>query len=235
MIKYFYRNWSFQDQGFLTDSFESIRNGRRVLTVLSEHKRKVGGIIHDESATGKSMFIEPEKLMSINIEINNLYADRKAEIYKIIRDLCIVIRPYSEQLLTAQEILTTLDVLRAKAKYAYEIKGKDQNPEKSCLRIKVGYNPVLYVKNRNAGIPIIPFDLVLHNNNRILILSGPNAGGKSVVLKSVGLLQLLLQSGILIPVDENSEFGIFKQIFVDIGDQQSLEDDLSTYSSHLKI
>ncbi|MBK9043369.1 MAG: Smr/MutS family protein [Saprospiraceae bacterium] len=225
----------FRTKGFLTDSFESIRNGRRVLTVLSEHKRKVGGIIHDESATGKSMFIEPEKLMSINIEINNLYADRKAEIYKIIRDLCIVIRPYSEQLLTAQEILTTLDVLRAKAKYAYEIKGKRPKiQKKSCLRIKVGYNPVLYVKNRNAGIPIIPFDLVLHNNNRILILSGPNAGGKSVVLKSVGLLQLLLQSGILIPVDENSEFGIFKQIFVDIGDQQSLEDDLSTYSSHLK-
>jgi DNA mismatch repair protein MutS2 len=225
----------FRTKGFLTDSFESIRNGRRVLTVLSEHKRKVGGIIHDESATGKSVFIEPEKLMSINIEINNLYAERKAEIYKIIRDLCIVIRPYSEQLLKAQDILITLDILRAKAKYAYEIKGKRPKiQKKTCLQIKVGYNPVLYVKNRNAGIPIVPFDLVLHGQNRILVLSGPNAGGKSVVLKSVGLLQLLLQSGILIPVDENSVFGICNEIFVDIGDQQSLEDDLSTYSSHLK-
>jgi DNA mismatch repair protein MutS2 len=222
-------------KGFLTDSFESLRAGRRVLTVFAEHKRKVPGIIHDESATGKTMYIEPEKLMPVNMEIYNLYAERKTEIYKIIRDLCVVIRPFCDQILEAQEILIRLDVIRAKAKYAYEIKAKRPNVQKKPkLHLSVSYNPVLLQKNKALGIPVIPFDLVLLNQNRMLVLSGPNAGGKSVVLKSVGLLQLMVQSGILVPADENSVFGIFKKLIVDIGDQQSLEDDLSTYSSHLK-
>ncbi|MFZ1705705.1 MAG: endonuclease MutS2, partial [Saprospiraceae bacterium] len=225
----------FKTKGFLTDSFETLRNGRRVLTVLVEYKRKVSGIIHDESATGKTVYIEPEKLVSLNIEIYNLYAERKAEIYKIIRDLCLVLRPYADQIIKAQEILTILDFIQAKAKYAYLIKGKRPNVQlKPCLNFIQAYNPILLVKNKSIGIPIVPFNLQLLAQNKILVLSGPNAGGKSVVLKSVGLLQLMIQSGILVPVDENSVFGIYKKMMVDIGDQQSLEDDLSTYSSHLK-
>lgn len=225
----------FRTKGFLSDSFESLRNGRRVLTVLTEHKRKVGGIIHDESATGKTLFIEPEKTMSLNIEVHNLYAERKAEIYKVIRDLCDRIRPFADQIVEAQHVLTGLDVVRSKALYAFHTGGvRPRIQKKPCLHIVQGVNPVLKSKNKALGIPVIPFDLQMLGQNRILILSGPNAGGKSVVLKSVGLLQMMVQSGILVPVNENSLFGVFSKIFVDIGDQQSLEDDLSTYSSHLK-
>lgn len=225
----------YKTKGFLTESFETLRGGKRVLMVASEHKRKVNGLIHDESATGKTVFIEPEKVMPLHMEIYNLQSERKAELYKIIKELCQVLRPHSEQLLNAMEVLVMLDVIHAKAKYAYQIQGKRPHVQKHpCFHIMQGYNPVLFLKNLSVGLPVVPFDLFLQGNNRILVLSGPNAGGKSVVMKSVGLLQLMVQSGILVPVNENSVFGVFQKIFVDIGDQQSLEDDLSTYSSHLK-
>jgi DNA mismatch repair protein MutS2 len=224
-----------KNKGFLVDTLESLRNGRRVLTVAVEHKRKIPGIIHDESATGKTVYIEPEKVISINHEVYNLYAERRHEIYKILRALCAFIRPYADALLVIQHTLVKLDTIRAKAKFAYRINAvKPYIQQKPVFGLKMAYNPVLVLKNEASSVPVIPFDLELHGNNRILVLSGPNAGGKSVALKTVGLLQMMLQSGLLVTADENSHFGIFNKIFVDIGDQQSLEDDLSTYSSHLK-
>lgn len=224
-----------KNKGFLVDTLESLRNGRRVLTVAVEHKRKIPGIIHDESATGKTVYIEPEKVISINHEVYNLYAERRHEIYKILRALCAFIRPYADALLVIQHTLVKLDTIRAKAKFAYRINAvKPYIQQKPVFGFKMAYNPVLVLKNEASSVPVIPFDLELHGNNRILVLSGPNAGGKSVALKTVGLLQMMLQSGLLVTADENSHFGIFNKIFVDIGDQQSLEDDLSTYSSHLK-
>lgn len=226
---------SFKSKGFLVENAESIRNGRRVLTVAAEHKRKVPGIIHDESATGKTFYIEPEKVVALNQEVYNLYAERRHEIYKILRALCSFIRPYADPLLVVQHTLIKLDTVRAKARFAYRINArKPYLQQKPVFGFKEAYNPVLLLKNEASGILVIPFDLELHGNNRILVLSGPNAGGKSVAMKSVGLLQLMIQSGMLVSADENSKFGIFEKIFVDIGDQQSLEDDLSTYSSHLR-
>jgi DNA mismatch repair protein MutS2 len=224
-----------KNKGFLVDTLESLRNGRRVLTVAVEHKRKIPGIIHDESATGKTVYIEPEKVISINHEVYNLYAERRHEIYKILRALCAFIRPYADSLLVIQHTLVKLDTIRAKAKFAYRINAvKPYIQQKPVFGFKTAFNPVLVLKNEATSVPVIPFDLELHGNNRILVLSGPNAGGKSVALKTVGLLQMMLQAGLLVTADENSHFGIFNKIFVDIGDQQSLEDDLSTYSSHLK-
>lgn len=226
---------SYKNKGLLVDTLESLRNGRRVLTVAVEHKRKIPGIIHDESATGKTVYIEPEKVIIINHDVYNLYAERRHEIYKILRALCAFIRPYADSLLVVQHTLIKIDTIRAKAKFAYRINaGKPYIQQKPVFALKTAFNPILVLKNEHSAAPVIPFDLELHGQNRILVLSGPNAGGKSVALKSIGLIQLMLQSGMLVPADENSKFGIFDKIFVDIGDQQSLEDDLSTYSSHLR-
>lgn len=225
----------YKSKGFLVDTMESLRNGRRVLTVAVEYKRRIPGIIHDESSTGKTLYIEPEKVISINHTLANLYAERRHEVYKILRALCAFIRPYADSLLMIQHTLVKLDTIRAKARFAYRINAvKPIIQQKPIFAFKMAYNPVLVLKNEGSGAPVVPFDLELHGQNRILVLSGPNAGGKSVALKSVGLLQLMLQSGILVSADENSKFGIFSKFFVDIGDQQSLEDDLSTYSSHLR-
>ncbi len=226
---------SCRNQGYLVDTFESLRNGRRVLTVAVEHKRKIPGIIHDESATGKTVYIEPENVIALNQAVYNLYAERRSEIYKILRALCDFIRPHADTLITIQQMLGKIDTIRAKARFAIRIRAvKPHVQQKPVFAFKAAFNPVLYIRNEAVGLPVVPFDLELHGNNRILVLSGPNAGGKSVALKSVGLLQLMLQSGMLITADENSRFGVFKKIFADIGDQQSIEDDLSTYSSHLR-
>lgn len=226
---------AYKHKGFLVDTFESLRNGRRVLTVAVEHKRKITGIIHDESSTGKTIYIEPENVIVINQQIYNLYAERRSEIYKILRSLCDFIRPYADSLIVLQEMLTKIDTIRAKARFSIKIKAlKPHLQQKPTFNNKDAYNPVLLLKNDVLGLPVVPFNLELHGQNRILVLSGPNAGGKSVALKSVGLLQLMIQTGLLIPVNENSKFGVFKKIFADIGDQQSIEDDLSTYSSHLR-
>jgi DNA mismatch repair protein MutS2 len=225
----------FKSKGFLIESQESLRNGRRVLTVAVEHKRKVSGILHDESATGKTVFIEPERVIALNHEIYNLYAERRHEIYKIIRALCDFIRPYADAILVLEHTITKLDTIRAKAKFANRIHArKPFLQDKPIFAINNAYNPVLVLKAEHHPMAVVPFDLVLHEKNRFMVLSGPNAGGKSVTLKTVGLLHLMIQSGMLVPVEENSTFGIFTKIIVDIGDQQSLDDDLSTYSSHLR-
>ena len=225
----------YRPKGWLTDNVESFRNGRRVLSVPAEHKRKIRGIIHDESTTGKTAFIEPEAVIEINNDIFDLVTERKKEIYRILKELSATLRPFIPALEVYQQLLATFDVIQAKGHLAVQMRGNQPRVlNKPHLGIEMGYHPLLYLKNKALGRETVPFDLKLFGANRILILSGPNAGGKSVTMKSVGLMQLMLQAGMLIPVDEISEMGIYQEIFADIGDQQSLEDDLSTYSSRLR-
>ena len=226
---------NYKQKGWLADTVESFRNGRRVLTVPSENKRKIRGIIHDESATGKTAFIEPEGVIDINNDIFDLEQEEKREIYRILKALSAAIRPHAHHLLVYRELLATYDVIQAKAKLAVLMeanmpKVKD-HPHFGFIR---AFHPLLYLKNQAQGKKTVPFDLTLLGENRMLVLSGPNAGGKSITMKTVGLQQLMLQAGMLIPVYPESEIGIFDKIFADIGDQQSLEDDLSTYSSRLQ-
>ncbi len=224
----------YRAKGWLSDSVESFRNGRRVLSVPAEHKRKIRGIIHDESATGRTSFIEPEPVIDINNDIFDLEQQERREIYRILKELSTVLRPYVPQMHQYQEIMVYFDVVQAKARLAVRMKAElPQMLDQPSFEIYEGYHPLLLLKNSQSGKKTIPFDLRLDNNNRILVLSGPNAGGKSITMKSVGLLQLMAQSGLLIPVHKRTQLGIFHNFFADIGDQQSIEDDLSTYSSRL--
>ena len=224
----------YRAKGWLSDSVESFRNGRRVLSVPAEHKRKIRGIIHDESATGKTAFIEPEAVIEINNDIFDLEQQERREIYRILKELSTILRPYVPQLHQYQEIMVYFDVVQAKARLAVRMKAiAPLMLDTSSLEIYEGYHPLLLLKNSGSGKKTVPFDLRLDGGNRILVLSGPNAGGKSITMKSTGLLQLMAQSGLLIPVNKRTELGIFHNFFADIGDQQSIEDDLSTYSSRL--
>lgn len=225
----------YRRSGLLSDTVESMRNGRRVLSVPSENKRKIRGIIHDESATGKTAFIEPDAVIGINNDIFDFQQEEKREIYRILRELSDKLRPYVEQMRDYADLIAYLDVVQAKASLARQLKAeRPKVHHRPRIGILQGYHPLLYLKNKPYGRKTVPFDLKLTGKNRILMLSGPNAGGKSISMKSVGLLQLMLQCGMLITVDAESEMGVFKQLFADIGDQQSIEDDLSTYSSRLK-
>ncbi len=226
----------YRSKGWLTDNVESFRNGRRVLSVPSEHKRSIRGIIHDESTTGKTAFIEPEGIIEINNDIFDLETDEKREIYRILRELSAELRPYREDIRVYQEILIHFDFVQAKARLARQMNAVMPKTlfSRPHFGIKQGRHPLLYLKNKRLDKVTVPFDFILFKGNRILMLSGPNAGGKSITLKSIGLMQLMLQAGLLVPVDEESEMGIFKALFADIGDQQSIEDDLSTYSSRLE-
>jgi DNA mismatch repair protein MutS2 len=224
-----------RSKGLLSENPETFRNNRRVLSVPAEHKRKIKGIMHDESDTGRTCFIEPEAVVEINNDIFDLEMEERREIYKIMKDLSDRVRPYTGTLHGYMEMLIRFDFLSAKARLALSMKaGMPILKERPIIHIKKGYHPLLFLKNKALERKTIPFELKLNNENHILILSGPNAGGKSVAMKSVGLIQLMLQSGLLVPVHELSELGIFTQIFADIGDSQSLDDDLSTYSSRLK-
>lgn len=225
----------YRSKGWLSDNVESFRNGRRVLSVPAEHKRKIRGIIHDESATGRTAFIEPEDIIEINNDLFDLEQEEKREIYRLLRELSGMLHPHTALLIALQETLVQLDLIQAKMRLAQQMQAtRPQLVDRPHLGIIRGFHPLLLLKNKQAGKKTIPFELTLFGANRLLVLSGPNAGGKSVTMKSVGLLQLMIQSGLLIPVDSTSEMGIFKKIFADIGDQQSLEDDLSTYSSRLE-
>ncbi len=229
LIQHYKRN------GWLTDNVESFRNGRRVLSVPAEHKRKIRGIIHDESATGKTAFIEPEGVIELNNDIFDLHQDEKREIYRLLKELSAVLRPYTPALAGYQQLLIRFDLIQAKARLAGRMKANmPKLVDKPHFGMLEAFHPLLFLKNLSLEKKTVPFDLHLLHNNRIVVLSGPNAGGKSITMKSVGLIQLMLQSGFLVPVDPESEMGVFEKIFADIGDQQSLEDDLSTYSSRLK-
>lgn len=226
---------TYKNKGWLTDNVESFRNGRRVLSVPAEHKRKIRGIIHDESATGKTAFIEPDGIIDINNDIFDLGNEEKREIVRILRGLCAKLRPYVPIMRKYQELLVRLDVIQAKGKLAVELDADlPRIKDEPKFGFRESYHPLLLLKNRVEGKKTVPFELVLYGKNRVLMLSGPNAGGKSVSMKAAGLLQMMLQAGMLVPSDPESEYGIFHSFFADIGDQQSLEDDLSTYSSRLK-
>ncbi|NNE16499.1 MAG: endonuclease MutS2 [Saprospiraceae bacterium] len=224
----------YKKSGLLNDSIESYKNSRRVLTVNAENKRKVKGIIHDESGTGKTVFIEPDEVMGINNDLFELEASKRHEVYKILKSLSNDLRPYLDDFLLWQRILVRYDVIRSKALFSKSYNGiKPKIVENGEIEVKEGYHPLLFILNEEQGKKTVPFSLKLNNENRILVISGPNAGGKSVTLKALGLNQLMLQAGILIPVNEDSSFKIFSKVMIDIGDQQSLEGDLSTYSSRL--
>jgi DNA mismatch repair protein MutS2 len=224
----------YRQRGWLAESTETMRNGRRVLSVPVEHKRKIRGIIHDESSTGRTAFIEPEEAIEVNNDIFDLEQDEKQEIYRILRAVSAILHPHALQLLEYQRVIVDYDIVLAKAKVGLKMKAvMPQIINAPHFGIRKGRHPLLYLKNKAAGRETIPFNLELYKDNRILLVSGPNAGGKSILMKSVGLLQLMLQSSLLVPVHELSEMGIFDHFFAHIGDSQSLEDDLSTYSSHL--
>ena len=224
----------FKQKGWLADSTETLRNGRRVLAVLTEHKRSLRGIIHDESATGRTTYIEPEAAIEVNNDLFDLEQEEKQEIYRIMRNLSNFLRPFTKDILSYEDIIIAYDVVHAKARVAIKMKANmPQLINTPRIGIRKGRHPLLYLKNKTQNKETIPFTLDLYNGNNILLVSGPNAGGKSVLMKSVGLMQLMVQSGLLVPVHELSEMGIYEKLFVNIGDSQSLEDDLSTYSSHL--
>jgi len=212
----------------------TIREGRVVIPVLAEHKRKVKGFILDESATGQTVFMEPTEMLDANNEIRDLEHAEKREVIRILRELTDVFREQLPALRSAFQFLAQVDFIRAKAKFSLEINGDfpviERKPE------MVWYNarhPLLYLSLKGKR-EIVPLSIELDQQDRMLLVSGPNAGGKSVCLKTVGLLQYMVQCGLLIPVSDRSRVGIFKDILLDIGDQQSIENDLSTYSSHLR-
>ncbi|UCH14471.1 MAG: Smr/MutS family protein [Bacteroidales bacterium] len=223
------------DQGFVeSDTNLSMRNGRHVIPVPSTYKRMIKGFIHDESASGKTSFIEPSEIVELNNEIKELEYEERREIIRILTRFTDSIRPYLDDLLISYDILGTIDFTRAKALFAIKIDAvKPSFFNTQSFRWINARHPLLFISHKKEGKEIVPLNIYLNEKNRILLISGPNAGGKSVCLMTVGLLQYMLQCGLLVPMGENSEAGIYKDIFIDIGDEQSLENDLSTYSSHL--
>ncbi|HMP30198.1 MAG TPA: hypothetical protein PKD85_11395 [Saprospiraceae bacterium] len=199
----------FKEKGFLVENLESVRNNRFVLVVGAEHKRKIAGIIHDESSTGKTVFIEPEATIAVNNEIHSLYSERRAEIYRIIRDLCNFIRPYADNIYKALQIIAKLDVIRAKAHFSKKIGAKIPIIQsRPTFDLRLAYNPILLIKAMDNPVKVIPFDVTLYGENRIMILSGPNAGGKSVTMKTIALLQIMIQAGIPVTKTQGLVFSI---------------------------
>ena len=226
-----------QSEGYLEkDCSPVLRDGRLVIPVAPAFKRKLGGIVHDESATGKTVFVEPSGLVEVNNKIRELEADERREIIKILIESANFIRPYSEELLYSNKFLAETDALRAKSIFSTKIGARlTECVDKPHMDWKNAIHPLLLLSFRehNREADIVPLNISLHDKQRILLISGPNAGGKSICIKTVGLLQYMWQCGLLIPMLEDSVVGIFDNIFIDIGDEQSLENDLSTYSSHL--
>ena len=216
------------------DASVSIRDGRPVIPISSAVKRKLSGIVHDESATGKTAYVEPAEVVELNNEIRELEYAEKREIIRILLEFSDDIRPYLPQLMGQYEFLGTIDFIRAKAVLANRM-GAIKPAIDLCGQIEwnKAVHPLLKFNLEKEKRTVVPLDIRLTREKHILLISGPNAGGKSVCLKTVGLLQYMLQCGLLIPVDETSRAGIFDHLFIDIGDEQSIENDLSTYSSHL--
>ena len=221
-------------QGYLAEIEESFMNGRRVLAVFAEQKRMIKGILHGESDSRRTAFIEPEETTGLNNEIFSLENAERKEVYKILQKLTSNIRVYHSLLSIYHSILGEYDFIRAKARLALEYNGNmPAVHDKVFLKLVNACHPLLFIYNEKQQKPTIPVNLALDDANRILVISGPNAGGKTVTLKTAGLLQMMLQSGLLVSCSPESEFGIFRQLMIHIGDTQSLEFELSTYSSHL--
>lgn len=212
----------------------TLREGRLVIPVIPAHKRRIKGIVHDESASGKTVYIEPAEVVEANNRIRELEGEERREIMRILTLFTDELRPHLPDIAYSYEFLADIDFIRAKALFSLEINALLPHFEK-CRQIEWYHavHPLLYLALKKQNKSVVPLDITLTPEQRILLISGPNAGGKSVCLKTTGLLQYMLQCGLLIPVYENSHAGIFDHIFIDIGDEQSIENDLSTYSSHL--
>lgn len=221
----------FSEQNFTREEYLTLRDGRVVIPVKSEHKRHIRGFIHSESATGQTVYIEPEETLNLNNEIVSLYFAERREIEKILKELTARISNYADELRNSIDIIAHVDSIFAKANYSIEIIGNFPSIDfSSPIRIINAKHPILI--NKLGKNNTVPLSLNI-DDQKVVIITGPNAGGKTVVIKTIGLLTLLVQSGIHVPINENSNFHFFEKVLVDIGDQQSIEDDLSTFSSHL--
>ena len=224
-----------QAEGILDkDAAPTMREGRLVLPVPPAYKRKIGGIVHDESATGKTVFIEPQQVVEANNRIRELEGEERRERIRILLEITATLRPEVPHILETENYLGEVDFLRAKALFAIDIHAiVPEVKNHPMIDWREAYHPVLLLNFRRQGKTVVPLTIRL-TDNRILVISGPNAGGKSVCLKTVAMLQYMLQCGLPVPMHEASTMGLFKQLLIDIGDEQSIEDDLSTYSSHLR-
>lgn len=216
------------------DTAPTMRDGRLVIPVAPGLKRKIKGIVHDESASGKTVFVEPAEVVEANNRIRELEAEEQREIVRILTEFTKVVRPHVQDILFSFQFLATIDLLHAKVEFAKYTQAKEpivrDAPTMDWIHAT---HPLLQLSLQRQERAIIPLDITLTDDARILIISGPNAGGKSVCLKTVGLLQYMIQCGLSVPIAEHSSVGVFSDIMIDIGDEQSIEDDLSTYSSHL--
>lgn len=224
-----------QSDGYVDkDVTPTMRDGRLVIPVAPGLKRKIKGIVHDESASGKTVFIEPAEVVEANNRIRELEGDERREIIRILTTFSNTLRPSIPEILQSYEFLAEIDFIRAKSYFAIQTSSiKPSLENEQLLDWTMAVHPLLQLSLAKHGKKVVPLDIELSTKQRILIISGPNAGGKSVCLKTVGLLQYMLQCGMLVPMHERSHAGLFGNIFIDIGDEQSIEDDLSTYSSHL--
>ncbi|MFA6811841.1 MAG: Smr/MutS family protein [Bacteroidaceae bacterium] len=224
-----------QSEGYVDkDAAPAMRDGRLVIPVAPGLKRKIKGIVHDESSSGKTVFIEPSEVVEANNRIRELENEERKEIIRILTEFSNIIRPSIPDILQSYEFLADIDYIRAKSRFAIQTDSLKPTMEKeSYIDWVMAVHPLLRFSLNKHGKKAIPLDIMLNSKQRILIISGPNAGGKSICLKTVGLLQYMLQCGMLVPMRENSHAGIFNNLFIDIGDEQSIENDLSTYSSHL--
>jgi DNA mismatch repair protein MutS2 len=225
---------SASSNGWTADGSLTIRDGRLCIPLLAENKRKLKGFIHDESASGQTVYMEPEEVFSLNNKIRDLEFERRREVIKLLTALTDELRPYVPLLLSYHSLLTKLDFVRAKALFAIDIEAEmPVTSNDAKIKLINARHPLLMLSFKKEHKTVVPLNVKIDEVERIVVVSGPNAGGKSVCMKTVGLLQMMVQAGLLIPAHESSEVGTFKQIFVDIGDDQSIESDLSTYSAHL--
>ncbi|AFD07079.1 endonuclease MutS2 [Solitalea canadensis] len=221
-------------EGWSADGSLTIRDGRLVIPVLAEHKRKMKGFIHDESATGQTIYLEPAEVFDLNNRVRDLEFEKRREIIRILTALTDEVRPYSPLLIAYHGLLTKIDFIRAKASLAIKLDASMPIlKNEPYLKLSNARHPLLYLNFKQTKQTVVPLNIKIDETGRIILVSGPNAGGKSVCMKTVGLLQLMLQAGMLIPADSHSEMGLYRRILVDIGDDQSIESDLSTYSAHL--
>ena len=220
--------------GWTADGSLTVRDGRLCIPLLAENKRKLKGFIHDESSSGQTVYIEPEEVFTLNNKVRDLEFDRRREIVKILTALTNELKPYVPLLLSYHSLLTKLDFVRAKALFAIDIEAEmPQVVNEAKLKLTNARHPLLLLNFRKEKKAVVPLNVLIDERTRVIVVSGPNAGGKSVCMKTVGLLQMMVQAGLLIPASGASAVGVFRQLFVDIGDDQSIESDLSTYSAHL--
>ncbi len=219
-----------------SDAAPTIREGRLVIPVSPGFKRKIGGIVHDESATGKTVYVEPQQVVDANNKIRELEGAERRERIRILREVTDYIRPQSEQIMASQRMLAEVDFLNAKVSLAQAMKAiRPELVDGPLVEWSEARHPVLWLHYAPQGKTVVPLSIRLEKDkNRVLVISGPNAGGKSVCLKTVAMMQYMLQCGLLVPVAEQSRAGVFDRLMIDIGDEQSIQDELSTYSSHLR-